>query len=80
MSKEFNTVLMDVYNQFRDHPDPPIPLELIKEYLLDEGFQVGEQGIYGLSEHPGSKSIPFNKEKATVTTNGNNNENIYEIG
>lgn len=42
MSEEFNTVLKKAYNEYRDHPDPPVPLKLIKEYLEDEGIFVDE--------------------------------------
>lgn len=42
MSKEFNAVLINAYNEYRDHPDPPVPLKLIKEYLEDEGISVDE--------------------------------------
>jgi hypothetical protein len=66
MSKEFNTVLMNAYNQFRDHPDPPIPLELIKDYLKDEGLLVEEQDVQRLIEHQRPKNIPFKEEKAVL--------------
>ncbi|WP_308572164.1 hypothetical protein [uncultured Methanobacterium sp.] len=42
MSEEFNTVLISAYNEFKDDPDSPVPVELIKEYLECEGIQVGE--------------------------------------
>lgn len=44
MSDEFNTFLKNAYRQFKDDPDPPIPLELIKDYLKDEGITVDENG------------------------------------
>jgi hypothetical protein len=45
MSEEFNTFLKNAYHQFKDDPDPPIPLELIKSYLEDEGIKVEEMAI-----------------------------------
>jgi hypothetical protein len=42
MSNEFNKVLKNAYYQFKDYLDPPIPLELIKSYLEDEGIQLEE--------------------------------------
>lgn len=46
MSKEFNMILINAYNEYRDHPDPPVPLELIKEYLEDEGINVDENNCF----------------------------------
>lgn len=41
MTEEFNTVLKNAYYHFKDNPDPPLPLEMIKNYLEDEGISVG---------------------------------------
>ncbi|BDZ67934.1 hypothetical protein [Methanobacterium ferruginis] len=70
MSEEFNTVLKNAYNQFRDHPDPPIPLELIKDFLHDEGIQVGSGT--GRVEPRGLDSIPPLEKKAAVNMHWDN--------
>lgn len=40
MSKELNKVLKKVYYTYKDDNNPPIPIELIKEYLAPEGVNL----------------------------------------
>lgn len=40
MSKELNDLLEKAYIEFKDVPNPPVPIKEIKEYLELEGIEV----------------------------------------
>lgn len=42
MSKELNEVLKHSYDFWKNDPFPPVPLDLIKEYLETEGISLDD--------------------------------------
>jgi hypothetical protein len=38
MSEELQNILIKAYGRWKDDPNPPVPLETIKEYLELEGI------------------------------------------
>lgn len=42
MTEELNNLLQEAYHSWKNHPNPPIPLETIRDYLALEGLQVDE--------------------------------------
>jgi len=42
VTEEFKTLLKKTYDQYKDHENPPIPLNEIKEYLELEGVELEE--------------------------------------
>ena len=42
MTYELNKLLKKAYKRYQNHDKPPIPLEIIKEYLEYEGIRVDE--------------------------------------
>lgn len=43
MSK-LDNLLKEAYHSWKDDPDPPIPIETIKEYLALKGVRVDDSG------------------------------------
>jgi hypothetical protein len=39
-SKDFNKLLIEVYNRFKDEPEPPIPIKEVKELLSLDGIEL----------------------------------------
>lgn len=42
MSEEFKTLLKKIYDQYKEHENPPVPIVEIKEYLELEGIELEE--------------------------------------
>lgn len=40
---KLNKKLIDIYNTYKDHENPPVPLKTIKEYLELEGISLNEE-------------------------------------
>ena len=40
MAKDFNKLLLEVYNRFKDEPDSPIPIKEVKDLLSLDGIEV----------------------------------------
>lgn len=38
-----NKKLKEIYFTYKDHPDPPVPLKTIKEFLEGEGIFLGDE-------------------------------------
>jgi len=47
MNEELNALLQEAYQSWKNDPDPPIPLNTIKEYLALEGVNLDEDGHGG---------------------------------
>jgi len=42
MSEELNNILKKAYFYYKDDINPPVPIEIIKEYLKLEGIVLGD--------------------------------------
>lgn len=45
MSKELNDLLKKAYNEYRDVPNPPVPIKEIKEYLELKEIEVNSKPL-----------------------------------
>lgn len=50
ISEQLNKVLIRAYNCFKDDPDHPLPLELIKMYLEDEGIDLDGEDSHDVGD------------------------------
>lgn len=50
MSNELNTILKQAYLQYKSDPNPPVPLEAIKEYLKLEGIDLEDAEVEKMKE------------------------------
>lgn len=40
MSEELNRLLIKAYDRYKNDINPPVPIEIIKEYLILEGIDL----------------------------------------
>ncbi len=43
MQKWFDEKLEEIYYEFKDMKNPPVPIETIREYLILEGFPLDDE-------------------------------------
>lgn len=44
MSEKLNKLLIDVFNQYKDSDNPPVPIPEIKDFLELEGIELDVEG------------------------------------
>ena len=50
MSEKLNFLLIKAYHQWKDQENSPVPIKLIREYLLMEGLDPDDNGENGADQ------------------------------